>query len=39
MAGLVQVWKLSEPEPVWSEKIDELQVSRLIQVNVPKNNL
>ena len=27
MKGLVQVWKLFDAEPVWSEKVDELQVS------------
>lgn len=28
MAGLIQVWKPSEPEPVWNEKIDELQACK-----------
>lgn len=27
MAGLIQVWKLMDPEPVWSEKVEDLQVS------------
>lgn len=34
MTGLIQVWKLFESEPVWNEKIEELQVNWFYEYSV-----